>query len=107
MVEDPSNWKMPINAAIPEYMRDAVEQAVIFFAGCRPVFTPVNPKARKANRRLNVKSRGLLRGVWGPRPSPLAGVPVYAPAAPAPLKRTGRNAAGRRDFIPQGTTKRT
>jgi len=62
-VQDATNWKLPINAAIPEYMRDVTEQAVIFFAGCRPVFTPVNPKARKAARRLNVQAVGYYAAV--------------------------------------------
>jgi hypothetical protein len=62
-VQDETNWKMPINAAIPEYMRDVVEQAVIFYAGCRPTFTPINPRARKAARRLNVKAVGYYAAV--------------------------------------------
>lgn len=62
-VEHPEHWKMPIDAAIPEHMRDVVEQAVIFYAGCRPTFTPINPKARKANRRLNVKAVGYYVAV--------------------------------------------
>ncbi len=63
LVQDETNWKMPINAAIPEYMRDVVEEAVVFFAGCRPTFTVVNPAARKAQRRLNVKAIGYYAAV--------------------------------------------
>lgn len=62
-VQDATNWKNPIDAAIPEWQRDVVEQAVIFFAGCRPVFTPVNPTAKKAVRRLNVKAVGYYAAV--------------------------------------------
>lgn len=38
-VEDRTNWKNPIvGALIPAAERDVTEQAVIFFAGCRPTF---------------------------------------------------------------------
>jgi len=62
-VEDPSNWKMPIDAAIPVYMRDVTEQAVIFFAGCTPTFEAINPKARRSVRRLRVRAVGYYAAV--------------------------------------------
>jgi hypothetical protein len=63
MVEDPTNWKNPIDAAIPAYMHDAVEQAVIFYAGCHPTFTEVNPRARRSVRRLRVQAVGYYMAV--------------------------------------------
>jgi hypothetical protein len=63
MVEDPANWKNPIDAAIPAYMRDCVEEAVVFFAGCRPTFEAVNPKARRSMRRLRVRAVGYYAAV--------------------------------------------
>jgi hypothetical protein len=62
-VQDSSNWKNPIDAAIPAYMKDVTEQAVIFFAGCRPTFTAVNPKARKSLRRLRCQAVGYYVAV--------------------------------------------
>lgn len=62
-VQDPSNWKMPIDAAIPAYMEDVTREAVIFFAGCRPTFTVVNPRARKSVRRLRCQAVGYYVAV--------------------------------------------
>jgi len=61
-VQDPANWKMPIDAAIPAYMRDVTEQAVIFFAGCKPTFTAIN-KGRRSLRRLRVQAVGYYAAV--------------------------------------------
>jgi len=63
MVQDPTNWKNPIDAAIPAYMKDAVEEAVIFYAGCRPTFEEVNKRARRSMRRLRVKAVGYYAAV--------------------------------------------
>lgn len=38
-VQDPTNWKNPISAMIPAGHEDITREAVIFFAGCVPVFT--------------------------------------------------------------------
>lgn len=62
MVQDETNWKNPIDAAIPAYMRDAVEEAVVFFAGCRPTFTAIN-KGRRSLRRLRVQAVGYYAAV--------------------------------------------
>lgn len=44
-VQDATNWKNPICAAISVDDIDVVTEAVIFYAGCRPTFVPIN-KAR-------------------------------------------------------------
>jgi hypothetical protein len=62
-VQDETNWKLPIDAAIPAYMRDVTEEAVVFFAGCRPTFTAINPKARRSVRRLRVQAIGYYAAV--------------------------------------------
>ena len=62
-VQNETNWKMPIDAAIPEYMEDVTREAVIFFAGCKPTFTVVNPKAKRSARRLNCKAVGYYVAV--------------------------------------------
>jgi hypothetical protein len=61
-VQDPANWKNPIDAVIPCYMQDATEQAVIFYAGCRPTFTAIN-KGRRSMRRLSVTAVGYYAAV--------------------------------------------
>jgi len=62
-VEDPSNWKMPIDAAIPAWAEDITREAVIFFAGCVPTFEEINPKARRSVRRLRVRAVGYYAAV--------------------------------------------
>jgi hypothetical protein len=62
-VQHPDNWKLAIDAAIPEYMREVTREAVVFFAGCVPTFEPVNPKARKSFRRLRVRAVGYYAAV--------------------------------------------
>ena len=62
-VQDPANWKNPILAVIPEYMQDVTEEAVKFYAGCRPTFTPLNKRARRSLRRLRVEAVGYYAAV--------------------------------------------
>lgn len=40
-VENPSNWKLAIDSMICREYRDITEEAVVFFAGCRPTFAEV------------------------------------------------------------------
>ena len=63
MVQHHENWKLPIDSAIPECMADQVREAVIFFAGCVPTFTAVNPKAKASFRRLRVRAIGYYAAV--------------------------------------------
>ena len=65
MVEDPTNWKNPIcDAPIPAYMRDVVEEAVVFFAGCRPNFKPfVNAKGEANFRLMLVNAPGYYLSI--------------------------------------------
>lgn len=44
LVQDETNWKNPICAAIPDHYVDQVTEAVVFFAGCRPTFKPLARK---------------------------------------------------------------
>lgn len=37
-VKNPTNWKMPISGMIPASDRDVTRAAIIFYAGCVPVF---------------------------------------------------------------------
>lgn len=43
LVENKENWKMPIVKALTlsNGQREVIEEAVVFFAGCRPTFTPI------------------------------------------------------------------
>lgn len=43
LVQDRDNWKMPVDAVIPDTpgIRELVSDAVIFFAGCLPEIIPL------------------------------------------------------------------
>lgn len=52
LVKDAKNWKNPINAVIDAKDQDAVSQAVIYFTGSVPGFTPMK------NGKVRVRSVG-------------------------------------------------
>lgn len=37
-VQNAQNWKLPIDTVIPSKDKEVTEEAIIFFAGCRPYF---------------------------------------------------------------------
>ena len=44
-VANPENWKLPINAIVPvETNREEMTEAVIFFTGSVPTFSPFGPQ---------------------------------------------------------------
>lgn len=52
------NWKMPIDATIEEHDSDIIEEAIIFFAGCKPKFEPIH-----GTDRLRVRAVGYYEAV--------------------------------------------
>jgi hypothetical protein len=56
-VQDPANWKNPIDAVIDASAQDVTLEAVVFFAGCLPTFK------KRGDGRLNVKAVGYYVAV--------------------------------------------
>ena len=46
-VQNKINWKHPVNAIIDEGEQELVTQAVVFFCGCVPTFTPIFSEPNK------------------------------------------------------------